>query len=297
MSSHKLISIWLFVLCLCLTDCSQEISRNTSFFENTKAYNLAKAVEKGDTTTIEKLVKNDSTLLNFTNPITGSNVLVLCLYIEQFESFKKLLELGANPNFINPFTKRSVLIEAIRPFGNQFEWRKEHQYLELLLNYGADANYAIANDFKIDKPGVKGLIMSTSPLIKASSLDLDAVKFLMKSGADPYMKVGSKQITPFSEAVESGKIDIINYYIDSLKVDIHQPMSIVKRKSNNEEVTYYIQDYITNKFTRAKLFNDKAEIERLKKQSQDIEEANEELWNLIQKLESMGVDFKSYEYQ
>jgi len=295
MRQLKIIPFLLFNLCLCLVSCGQEdVSRNTAFFKDTKAYDLAKAVEKGDLESIEKLVKEDSTLLEFSNPVSGSNVLALCLYVEQFKSFKKLLELGANPNFINPYDKYSVLIDAIKPFGSQFEWRKENQYAELLLEYGADPNYAVENDFT-NKKGYH--ISATSPLMKASDLYLDMVKLLIKKGADPYKKLGKKQETPFSEAVEGGHIDIINYYIDTLKVNMREPMSVIVRQSNNQEVTYYIQDYIVNKFTKAKLMGDSLEIERLKRENTGIEEANQDLWELIKKLEVMGVDFKNYDYK
>jgi len=209
MRQFKIIPFLLFCLNLWLVSCSQgNVSRNTAFFKDTKAYDLAKAVEKGDLETIEKLVKEDSALLEFSNPVSGSNVLVLCLYVEQLESFKMLLELGANPNFINPHNKYSVLIDAIKPFGSQFEWSKETQYAELLLKYGADPNYAVENDFT-NKKGYR--ISATSPLMKASALYLDVVKLLIKKGAYPYKKLGKSKSTPFSIAVSRSKFDIINY--------------------------------------------------------------------------------------
>ena len=287
MKQLKIIPFWLFSLCF--VSCRQEdVSRNTAFFKDTKAYDLAKAVEKGDLETIEKLVKEDSTLLEFSNPVSGSNVLVLCIYVEQFESFKKLLELGANPNFINPYTKYSILIDAIKPFGSQFEWRKETEYAELLLEYGANPNYAVENEFTNEKGHH---VSATSPLMKASDLYLDLVKLLIKKNANPYKKLGERQSTPFGEALESSNFDIIYYYIDSLKVDIFQPLYI---RSND---SLFIQDYVVNKFTKAKLMKDATEVERLKQENEGIEELNQDLWQLIKKLESMGVGFKNYEYK
>ena len=285
----------MFFLNLYLVSCVQEdVSRNTAFFKDTKAYALAKAVEKGDIETIEKLVKKDTTLLELSNPVSGSNVLILCLYVEQFESFKKLLELGANPNFINPYDNYSVLIDAIKPFGSQFEWRKENQYAELLLEYGAEPNYVVENDFT-NKKGRH--ISATSPLMEASDLYLDMVKLLINKGADPYRELGQERRTPFSKAVRSGKFDIIYYYTDSLNVDVHLPMSVVVKQPNNEKVTYYIQDYTVNKFTLAKLKENSVELDKLKNENEGIEEANQERWKFIQYLESKGVDFKNYEYK
>jgi hypothetical protein len=54
---------------------------------------------------------------------------------------------------------------------------------------------------------------------------------------------------------------------------------------------------VANKFLKAKLQGNIAEIERLKSENPKIEEANQEDWNFILKLESMGIDFKNYQYK
>ncbi|KKK80100.1 hypothetical protein LCGC14_2826860, partial [marine sediment metagenome] len=209
MRQIKVISL-LCCLFVFLTSCKQmEYSRNTEFFKETKAYNLAKAVEDGNIDTVENLVKEDSTLLNVNNPVSGSSVLFLAIYVEEFEAFKKLLELGADPNTTNPYTKYSILIEAIRPFGSQLEWREDHRYVELLLKYKANSTYALEDDF-INEKG--NHIMATSPLMRASSLNLALVKLLIENGADPYRELGAKQRMPLGEALEASILDIVNYY-------------------------------------------------------------------------------------
>ena len=282
-----LLIVQIFTLSCCVQD-----SKYMDAFRG-RSYALASAVEREDLNEIEKLVEEDSTLLEFANPVYGSNVLVLSIKIEKYKSFKKLLELGANPNFINPYTKYSVLIDAIQPFGSQFEWRIDNRYLEELLKYGADPNYAVEEDFTNEK-GHR--IRAKSPLTEASTLDLETVKTLIDNGANPNKKLAD-QSTGFARAARRGKIDILNYYIDSLQTDVFQPMRVLTRKPSNKKVVYYIQDFLVNKFTKARLMGDVAEMERFKNQHEGIEEANEELWQLIQKLESMGVDFKNYDYK
>ncbi len=285
MTPLRTVTFWLssLCLCLCLVSCGRKANRNVEFFKDTKAYSLAKAVQKGDLKTIERLVKQDPTLLELSNPVSGSNVLVLCLYVEKFEPFKKLLELGANPNFINHYTKYSVLINSCKPFGSAFEWIKDNRYAEILLQYGADHNYAVEEEFTNEK---KHHIRATSPLMEASSLNLDLVKMLIKSGADYNKKLGSSNRTPFSESAISCKYDIIYYYIDTLGVDVNQPMSTVVQKPANKEVTFYIQDYIMTNLMYRKLRNSKVDIE-----------IDRERWELIQYLETKGVDFKNYNYR
>ncbi|MEL6628620.1 MAG: hypothetical protein AAFQ92_24075 [Bacteroidota bacterium] len=291
MKSHNIFLFYL--LLLSLSSCAQE-SRYVTVFADTKAYELARSVEKGDLRTMEILVKQDSELMNLPNPITGSNVLALAVQVEQTKAFQKLLELGANPNFINPYTKHSILMDAIKPFGSQFEWRKEPQYVELLLKHGADPNYTIESDFTNEKQIYIG---ASSPLIKASRLDLDLVKLLVKNGADPHKRLRERKIIPLAEALKASKYDIIYYYIDTLNIDIHQPMSTVLRQPDNEKVTYYIQDYAVNKFTKAKILGQDTEVEKLKQRNGAIEQANQKRWELIKDLESRGVDFKNYDYK
>jgi len=291
MNLNQLLIFFLFLLSL--SSCAQD-SKYVLAFKGTEANNLAKAVEREDLSMIEKVIRANPSLIELVNPINGSNVLALSIDINKYRSFVKLLEFGANPNFFNPYTKYSILIDAIRPFGSQLDWKIDNRYLEELLKYGANPNYAVEEDF-INEKG--DYIIAKSPLTEASGLDLEAVKTLVKNGADPKLKIGSKQFTSFSKAIRRGNIEIVNYYIDSLGIDVHQPMSTEIRKPTNEKVTYYIQDFIVNKYIKAKIIGDTLEVERLKKQNKGIEDANKELWQLILKLEGMGIDFKNYEYK
>ena len=183
---------------------------------------------------------------------------------------------------------------ALKPFGNQFEWTKDSRFAKLLLEYGANPNYSINERFTDEKGHTH---LPSSPLKRASGLDLSLVKLLVRYGAKPVESPKDKTSSPLAIAVSRGKFDIANYFIDSLNVNVHQPMSIVVQKPNNEEIVYYIQDYATNKFTLAKLKGDLEEIERLKKENLSVEEANQERWEFIKKLKSLGVDFKNYEYK
>ncbi len=277
--------LWGLCLCLCLFSCGQKTNRYVEFFKDTKAYGLAKAVQKGDLKTIERLVKQDAALLEIANPVFGSNVLILSIDVEEFESLKKLLELGANPNFINPYSRYSVLIEACVPFDSVSEWGIDNRYAELLLQYGANPNYAVEEEFT-NEQGIH--FYETSPLMKASRLNLDLVKLLIKYGADYNKKLGSGKSTPFSASVRSAQYDIAYYFIDSLGVDVHQPMSTVIQMPGKKKVTFYIQDYIMNKLM----------YEKVKDSNVDIDsEIDRKRWEFIQYLEAKGVDFMNYDYK
>ena len=260
--------------------------RVLNFYKDTECDELAKAVYSGDKEDIETIVRKDTTLLSCSESTAGTSILTLAMYAENYESLKKLLELGANPNSINTLDKYSVLIESITVYGSQFEWNKHLEYTELLLKYGADPNYKIDSSFT-NKKGYN--VTYASPLEKAVSINLDYVKLLLEYGADYNQTVDENPI--FYYAVRWGKVDIINYFIDSLNVDIFQPLDIYG------EDTLYIQDIVINQFTFAKIKNNTKRINELKKQKADIEEKNQKLWELILKLEKMGVDFRNYEYK
>lgn len=268
----------IFAICVLLVSCKQE-DRNVVFFKDTKAYNLAKAIEKEDLDEVENLVKSDAKLLEVIDPISGSNVLSLALTLENFESFKKLLDLGANPNFINPITKRSILIDACTFYNKPEPYTIDLRYLKLLLEKGANPNYIVENDFT-DKEG--NYHIATSALHEASALDLTMIKILIKAGVNPYKKLEQNQSPPFASALQGfkNKFEITNYYIDSLNVDLKEPLSIVNRQPSNEVTELYIQDYI-NKF-----FSYEKGTEGYKKTQK-----------LIEKLKNKGVSFNDYKYK
>ena len=74
--------------------------------------------------------------------------------------------------------------------------------------------------------------------MKASRLDLEAIKLLIEEGANPFKKLGQSELTPFGEALMTGKFDIIDYYVDSLEVDVTQPVKV--RTSDS----LFVQDYV-----------------------------------------------------
>lgn len=233
--------ILIFIISLSMVSCGQE-NKNVAFFKNTEAYDLAKAVENGDLVEIENIITNNPRLMDITNPTSGSNVLSLSLFIENYSSFEKLLELGANPNFVNPISKRSILIDACKFYFKPKPYTIDLKYIKLLIKKKANVNYTIENDF-YDQNG--NYHIATSPLMEASKLDLRMVKLLIDSGADPYKKLQENQSTPFSSSLDGfkNKFEIINYYIDSLKVKVNEPLYIGKKD------TLFIQDYIKKYFT------------------------------------------------
>lgn len=275
-TKYKLLLLMVFFMII--TSCSQTSLENQKYikrFKGTEVENLVNAINKENTNTIEKLIKERPQLLKYIDPAYGSGVLGISIDLEKYNSFKKLLELGADPNYINSTNRYSILIESIKPFGSDTEWREDNRYAKLLLQYKANPNYIVTNGFEDNKGHYQS---GASPLGEASSLNLDMVKELVKYGADINQRVDGA--LPFGIAVSANKFDIINYYIDSLNIDVKQPLSISCQKPENKITELYIQDYM-NKYMD--FIPDTKEA--LKKQV------------LIKKLESKGVDFKNYKYK
>lgn len=279
--------------CISLMSCGQE-SKSVKYFKDTEAYKLAQLVEKNDTLEIKRIVSKNSKLLEVTNPISGSNVLDLAVALENYEAFKALIDLGADPNFINPLTKRSVLINSSKLYWKPEPYTIDLRYIDLLLQKGADPNYALEKNFTNEK----GIYQRTiSAIHHASNLDLGMVKLLVKYGADPYKKLEQHQNSPFYESLSWKQFEISNYYIDSLKVNIKEPLAVFENEDTKKKNVVYIQDLVVNKFLKAKLQGNTNEIKRLKSENPQIEEANQKGWEFIQKLERMGIDFKNYQYK
>ena len=281
--------------CLSLMSCGQE-SKSVKYFKDTEAYELAQAVDKNDTLEIKKIVNNNRNLLEVANPTTGSNVLDLAVILENYEAFKVLIDLGANPNFINPLTERSVLIDACNYYWKPEPYTIDLRYIDLLLQKGANPNYALEKNFTNEN----GIYQrATSSIHEASKIDLGMVKLLIKYGADPYKKLDQYQNTPFYEALSGfgNRIEISEYFIDSLNVNISEPLAIFENEDTKKKNVIYIQDVVVNKFLKAKIQGNTAEIVRLKSEYPKIEEANQNGWEFIQKLERMGIDFKNYQYK
>ncbi|WNJ17203.1 hypothetical protein [Pontibacter sp. G13] len=288
--------ICIILLGLTFTGCNMFLSPIVLEFKDTSAWDLALAVSQGDTDEIEALLNSDPNILNVSGPESGGNVLSLSIALENFDSFKKLLELGANPNSINTLSKRSVLIESIRFFDTPEPFTIDQRYPELLLKYGADPNYAVERDFT-DELGY--FQHATSPIMEAVQYEIGLVKLLIQYGADPHKGIEQNKAIPLKSAITGfrNKFVVSNFLIDSLGVDVHQPLCEVLRQPSNQLVTFYIQDYAVNKFTQAQLMKDSAKVAKLIELHPGIKEANNERWAFIEKLQKLGVDFENHIYK
>lgn len=207
----KRIIILLFGLLLIMTACNKvdrdkKVDKNKllgadyRLFQDTPAWELAKAVWDNDVEKIDEEVKKNPEILNYQESKYGNTLLHLSIFNDNYKGFKTLLKLGANPNVADSFHCSTPLIEASESFDNRIK------YVEELIQYKTNINYIECNDGKDPQK------MNRTALIAASGKGhLDIVKILIKNGANINYKNGSA----LSSAVVGNHYDIVLYLLEN----------------------------------------------------------------------------------
>ena len=159
--------------------------RDIEIFEDTPAWELARAVGNQSINKIDKIVKANETLLNFKENRFDTTVLMWAVRKDKYKSAKELLKLGADPNIESKEMGGSALFPAIFYYTNT-------KYIQLLLDYKADPNAIYCTPDRnegtdVFECGTSPLIYSVSPLKSG----IDKVKLLVKYGADINYKTKS----------------------------------------------------------------------------------------------------------
>ncbi len=157
-------------------DKTKLIGLDIRHFQETKAWEAAKAVDDGNTSKLKKLIEDDKTLVYSSDSIFGMTLLMHAVYRKNEKMVRVLLESGANPNTysdtINNSGKNAVLIAATSSPGS---------ILKLLLDYGGDPNS--------EEKGSEDFFKRTRndsrvPVIEASTDSYEKVRMLVNAGAD-----------------------------------------------------------------------------------------------------------------
>lgn len=234
-------TFWFLLLTVFLscTDRDKIVDKNTllgrdyRLFQNTPAWDLAKAVWDEDLVEITRLVREKKVNLNYQEPRFGMPLLMLTVLNEQYKSCEKLLELGADPNQHDTYDGSSAIIEAASINGTVSD---NTDFLKLLLQYKANPN-----DVEIGKRRSDNLGRAT-PLLKACSSGnkivspLAKVKVLVDAGAD-INYYGEFEKSPLSAALLADNYDVVVYLLHK-NVNYKRPIFIRDNKA------LYIQDVL-----------------------------------------------------
>lgn len=188
-------------------------------FDNTDAEKLADAVKNEDLDDIERIVKENKTLIDFHDPKFGYTLLMLAVANDLEKSVKKLLELGANPNKRSepPENKNSEIKTAVLISCNKIYKRNcKTNILEILIESGGNINESL--EVKYLNSNYKTKI--TPLMIATKSNCINLVKKIVELGANinDYDYVNGKG--PLSNCVVHDNLDILEYLVVEKKAKI-----------------------------------------------------------------------------
>lgn len=196
-------------------------------FQDTKAWNLAKAIRAENIEDILSILRKDSTLVNFQEKTRGSTLLMMSILHRQVGIAKILLGFGANPN-IHDKNGTSAIIMACAD--NELN----SKIVQWLLNAGANVN-----DIEVGKRR-KGNTTRDFPLIVASrNSNLPLVILLMSKGAE-VNKTNEYGHTAIGEAALLDNYDIVLYL---LKSGANADTEIFTRPEENNK-SYKLKDVL-----------------------------------------------------
>ncbi len=175
------------IICFTFTSCreikvekSKLLASDYRLFQDTPAWELAKAVEDNNVYKITRILNKDTSLVNYQEPIASVNVLMLAIYHRDYYSFLKLLEYNPNLNLHDKVTGASPIIYACRYNTNLISGynKSNKKYVEKLLEIGANPNDIEVGERK------EGNSTRYTPLRGAAEKgDLESVRLLIQYGA------------------------------------------------------------------------------------------------------------------
>jgi len=169
-----------FIFSLVVLGCSKPdkksmLGDDIRLFQDTKAWELAKAVKKGDVPNIHKLIRETKIPVDYREPRFGQTLLIWAVYTNHYESVKALLEDGADPNLLETYSRKSALMYASDYGPNYY---KGTEILDLCLKHGGNPNFVATGQTP------EGYKIRETPLIISSKCCLVKTKMLVDAGAN-----------------------------------------------------------------------------------------------------------------
>jgi len=231
----------IFYQCESQNGSSPHTGYDIAIFKNTEGYDLARAVKQNNTQKIKKLLKQKPNLINFQEPVYGQSLLKWAIRMEQFEAAKTLLEEGANPDQ-QSYNGWSPLTEAASNISTS-------QYLELLIEFGADVNSVSVESIQ-ENP----FINRWTPLMFAIR-NFENVQILVNNGANVNYLHDLKKTTwntayqfqtdALYGATHRVQMQTVRYLIIECGADFTRPYSI---HPINSDTVFYVNELRHLKF-------------------------------------------------
>jgi ankyrin repeat protein len=210
-----------------IVDKSKLISNDYRLFQNTPAWELAKAVWDGNEKKINIILNSNKDLLNYQESEFGQSLLFLTIKNQQLKSFNILVKCGADIKIHDTYNGSSPLTTACKYKGLKIEFAK------ILIDHGANVN-----DVEVG-PRRKGNSTRFTPLSAACRIgNMELVKLLIKNGADVNYK-NEFNFTVLSEATIQDYYDIVLTLLQN-GADYSEP--IFYRENENKQM--YLVDVL-----------------------------------------------------
>ena len=185
--------------------------------------------------------------INERSPADDTTPLLIAATNGQFDTALRLLERGADPNLTNAIGTTPLYATLNIQWAPRAEYpkptpaRQKTGYLELikaLLDHGADANVRLKqavwwSNYSIQNTGLSEA--GATPFWRAAqSSDIEAMRLLITSGADPTIP-NSQGVTPLNAAAggawngnynvnsPAGWMPAVKYLVDELGLDVNTP--------------------------------------------------------------------------
>lgn len=154
-----------------LVDKNDILGKDYRIFQNTKAWELAKAVEDNNFEKIDKILDTNKMLINFQESIYGSTVLEMTILNRQYKTFNYLLKKGADVNIYETYHGNSAILEICDNYVTDL------RYLKDVIAYHANVN-------DVQKNTKYPELVKTPLMLVSGSGYLDHVKLLVEQGAN-----------------------------------------------------------------------------------------------------------------
>jgi hypothetical protein len=236
MTKKIIMILSIFAVILCLNQLNIQAANKEGYqiweiniYQNTPAWDLARAVKGQNSGKIVKIVKNNPDLLNYQEPKYGATLLLWAVGTGKYQSVETLLKCGANPDIATTSEGETPLFIAAGLRWRSSLFYKDPKYVKLLLRYGADLN---KNFVGFSGKGYRSMLESgTSPLMNSIWHGIKKTKALVEGGADINYKTKSGR-TAAIEALISDNVPEYAYYL------------IVEKKAKVNE-PYYRAEHVT----------------------------------------------------
>ncbi|MCQ9641431.1 ankyrin repeat domain-containing protein [Chryseobacterium sp. WG14] len=210
------------------------LGKDYRLFQETAAWELAKAVWDNDVDKIDEEVKKNPEILNYQEKTYGNILLHLSIYNDNYKGFKELLKLGADPNISDSMHCSSPLITACENFDNRTE------YVEELIKYNADVNYVECSSGKEEQK------TNRTPLIYSSIRgNINTVKLLIENGA----KIN--YVSPNGEYALSAALSHYDIVLYLLEKGADCSKVLYKKDSGDSLRSVYMRDWIETEANRS----------------------------------------------